>query len=69
MDEQLFKALAGLVLILLGLALIFVGPIFTIWSVNTLFGTEIPYDFKHWIAIVWLTVTLRGINIKLEKSS
>lgn len=31
--------------------LIVVGPILTIWALNTLFPVlQIPYDVKHWFA-------------------
>jgi len=31
------------------------GPIATIWSLNTLFPTlAIPYDFDHWCAVIIL---------------
>ena len=69
MEDEIVKAALGLVEIGSVFVLIFVGPVFTIWSVNLLFGTEIPIDFKHWIAVVWLMSVLRGINITLNKSA
>ena len=35
-------------------ALIWVGPLITIWSVNALFGLAIPYTLKTWFATIWL---------------
>jgi hypothetical protein len=36
-------------------ALVVLGPIATIWSLNTLFpALTIPYDFDHWCAVVIL---------------
>ncbi len=63
------KDVLGLILIAAGFALIFIGPIFTIWSVNLIFGTEIPVDFKHWVAVAWLMTVLRGINVTLNRNS
>ena len=41
--------------ILFILALVILGPIATIWSLNTLFpALNIPYDFDHWCAVVIL---------------
>jgi len=50
---------AGEVLLLLFavafvVALIWFGPLITIWSVNTLFGLAIPYTLKTWFATLWL---------------
>ncbi len=30
------------------------GPFITIWSINTLFLTSIPFDVSTWGAIFWL---------------
>lgn len=68
MDETI-KGIIGLLLIAGCFALIFVGPIFTIWAVNTLFGTEISYTFKNWVAVVWLCLLVRGVNITLARNS
>ena len=36
-------------------ALVILGPVATIWSLNTLFpALNIPYDFDHWCAVVIL---------------
>ena len=52
MMSELDKALS---IIVLGLALIILGPIATIWSLNTLFpALNIPIDFDHWCAVVIL---------------
>jgi hypothetical protein len=64
------RATKGIVvLLLLGLliALIGVGPIFTIWSLNTLFKLEIEMNFTNWCAVVWLMTVLHGIRISLKK--
>jgi len=37
------------------IALVILGPVATIWSLNTLFpALNIPYDFDHWCAVVIL---------------
>jgi hypothetical protein len=39
------------------------GPLATIWSVNTLFQTEIGFTFVNWIAVMWLQlVILAGVK-------
>ncbi len=44
-----------------------IGPLLTIWSLNTLFpALAIPYDFWTWLAVVILAATLRA-NVKVEK--
>jgi hypothetical protein len=42
-------------------AIMVVGPLVTIWALNTLFPIlSIPYDFSTWFAIVVLTTLLRA---------
>jgi hypothetical protein len=60
MDEKLVAVL-GLVLFYV-LIMAIIGPFFTIWSLNTLFGFEIAYSFKTWMAVVWLTFIVHGIK-------
>jgi hypothetical protein len=49
-------------LFLLGLILLalLIVPVASIWSVNTLFDTSIPYDFKHLLAALILAVLVSG---------
>lgn len=58
-----FNILLGLVLVI---ALIAVGPILTIWSLNTLFPVlAIPYTLETWAAVVLLGGVFKStINIK-----
>ena len=43
----------GVILVLLMLAL---GPIITIWSLNTLFGLSIPTNIATWFAALWTSI-------------
>ena len=56
--------IAGLVLLIV--VIIAIGPLLTIWALNTLFPVlAIPYTFWTWLAVVFLGVFIRSdINIK-----
>ena len=46
--------------------LVVIGPILTIWSLNTLFpALNIPTNFDTWCAVVLLGLFIRG---KVERS-
>jgi hypothetical protein len=48
-------------------ALIILGPLFTIWSLNTLFpALAIPYALETWAAVIILAATLRA-NVTVKK--
>jgi len=47
-------------LMILVLALIVIGPLLTIWSLNTLFATGIEYNIKNWAAMVVLGMFLQA---------
>lgn len=48
-------------LILLGVLLIIIGPVLTIWSLNTLFpGLSIPYTWQTWLAALLLAGVVAG---------
>lgn len=51
-------------LILLTIVLIAVGPLLTIWSLNTLFGLGIAYTFKTWLAALFLGLLLSSSKSK-----
>ena len=44
----------GAALILLVIALVTIGPIFTILALNTLFTLSIPITFWTWLSTFWL---------------
>lgn len=49
------KAIGALLAVVLVIALIIVGPLLTIWALNTLFPTlAIPFTFWTWLAVVIL---------------
>jgi tryptophan-rich sensory protein len=60
-------AFSGLLLLLL--ALVVIGPIITIWSLNTLFPVlAIPYNVWTWLATVFLFAAVRAnVTTKLDK--
>jgi hypothetical protein len=47
-------------LLILILALIVIGPLLTIWSLNTLFATGIEYTLKNWAAMAVLGMFLQA---------
>ena len=54
-------------LIVLVVLVIVVGPLLTIWSMNTLFpALAIPYTFETWAAVVLLGAAVRA-NVKVNK--
>jgi hypothetical protein len=54
-------------LIVLFILAVIVGPLITLWSVNTLFPSlNIRYDFFTWLATVILGLFFRG-NVSVKK--
>lgn len=37
-----------------------VGPVFTIWSLNLLFGLTIPVTLKTWLSALWLAAVVKA---------
>jgi urea transporter len=59
----MIKIIAVIALIV---AVIIIGPILTIWSLNTLFpALAIPYVIETWAAVVILAATIRS-NVSLK---
>ncbi len=57
---------AGLGMIIIVLLLVILGPIITIWALNTLFpALAIPFTFETWVAALVLGGIVRG-NIRKE---
>jgi antibiotic biosynthesis monooxygenase (ABM) superfamily enzyme len=45
-------------LLMLVIFAIFIGPVFTIMALNTLFDTQIDLTFGTWFAMAWLHILL-----------
>jgi len=50
----------GILLILLIIAIVAIAPILLIWSLNTLFGLTIAYNFSTWFAALVIGGAVRG---------
>ena len=49
------------------IVLIILGPIATIWSLNTLFPVlAIPYTFETWVAAVVIAGIIRGDGLSFK---
>lgn len=57
------KSAIGLLAILFGIAMIIIGPIAAIWSVNMLFSLAIPTTFDTWVAALIIMSIIRGDGI------
>jgi len=54
-------------LMILAVVLIILGPIATIWSLNTLFPVlAIPYTFDTWVAAVVIAGIFRGDGLSFK---
>jgi len=54
-------------LLVLMIVLIILGPIATIWSLNTLFPVlAIPYTFETWVASVIIAGIIRGDGLSFK---
>jgi len=50
-----FGVLAGII------TLVLIGSLFTIMSINVIFGTNIPFSMETIFSITWLTMVVGGI--------
>ena len=50
----------GMSFLLLGFFAVVMWPMALIWSVNSLFSTEIPLNFKTWLATMILSAFLKA---------
>lgn len=48
-------------LVILIILLIILGPLLTIWIINTLFGTATPYTFITWFAALLGHLSIGGL--------
>ena len=64
MEKKMNKMNLLLVLILI---VVFLGPLVTIWSLNTLFPVlAIPYSIETWLATVVIAGIFRGDGISFK---
>jgi len=54
-----FFLFIGFLILIIVIAII-VGPLFTIWALNTLFNLDIAYNFYNWLAASWILFVLNG---------
>lgn len=62
-----YGTIAGIALVVFVIALIILGPLATIFSVNTLFGTAWSYSFANWFSVVWLINIFYGLGRVIKK--
>lgn len=58
MNNTKYSALGLTSIIALALVLTGVGPLITIWALNTLFSTGIAFTIQTWVAVVTLKSAL-----------
>ena len=63
-----FAIFVVVLLVVVIVALIVIGPLFSIWSLHTLFALEIPFSFKTWVAMIWVHTILHGIRTTFKKT-
>lgn len=56
--------LGGVTGVALLICIIIIGPIFTIWALNLLFGTAIPVTIWTWLSTFWLGGLVSGAAYK-----
>jgi len=57
----------GIAVIVLTILFVVWWPLAIIWSLNTLFRTEIPYSIETWAAVAVLATILKLATISSEK--
>lgn len=55
------------VLVVFIVAIILLGPLISIWALNTVFGLDIAYTFWTWLAMAWIGLVING-NIGRKSS-
>ncbi len=50
-------------IILFAILVVWLAPLASIWSINTLFGTTIPFTFDTWVASLLLGSVVSGQSI------
>lgn len=54
-------------LVALALLMIGIGPLITLWSINTVFGMNIAYNLATWFGTVWLGMCLFPVKNFIKK--
>lgn len=54
-------------MIALYVTLIIIGPVFSIWAVNTLFSMTIPLNIYTWMSAAWLQIVLTNGSKKVNE--
>lgn len=65
MDSKAAVILVALAVV----AVVVFGPIASIWAVNALFGTAIPFTLKTWAAALVLTSIVGGNKVTRRRDS
>ena len=48
------------VFVLFLIVLVLIGPLISIWALNTVFGLGIAYTFWTWLAMAWIGLVING---------
>lgn len=59
------KIIYVLGLLILNLLIVIIGPMLTIWSINTIFLLNIPLNFWSWFAVFWIHGIISGSTSRL----
>lgn len=62
----MFQSFISLALLIV--CLLLVGPIFTILSLNTLFGLTIPINIWTWLSAFWLGALVYGSTVTTKSN-
>lgn len=54
-------------MIVLIITLVILGPLATIFAVNTLFAAGWAYSFTNWFSVIWLQAVVYGIGRAAKK--
>lgn len=61
-------AIFGLTLLLF-VPVLFMGPIFTVWSIQVLFRSDkLELNLQSWCAALWLMTLINGLKFAVKKN-
>lgn len=63
--EEAPLALFVIAMIVLGIGIV-VGPLFSIWALNCLFGLEIPITLWTWLSSLWFNLLFASTVCKIK---